>query len=538
MHHLGRHRIHPHGAYSRPKWWWNNRCDRAIHTYRSALSASRSQLHCEEAAAACRRAREEADTAIHEEKKKAWTSYVASLDPRTPASDIWRVAKAMDGKSRASLPGSPVTSSSGAKAVSDSDKAEVAGTSYAATSRIKIPREASKAASHAVRDYLRGPKPHDNEELERPFSRSELDAALRHPGGKSPGHDGIHPMILRKLPPVGREALLQLINRSWAEGRVPASWRKAIIIPIIKPGKDPAAIKSYRPVSLLPCTSKVMEAMVQHRLQQWAERENLIPPSQAGFRRHRSTVDALCSLLQPSFDGLQHQPMHRTILVAIDFRAAFDTVWKDGLLKNLAEARIPHLWLRWIRAFLADRRGRVRWNVQEGRWKIFKQGVPQGSPLSPLLFLLFIRTLPRAVEEASPTTDPTAFADDLTLRNTHPDPQVAAQRMQVALTALEEWCRRNFITIAPEKTEALLITTHPRENKGKLRPPLSICGAPVEYKETVKILGVTIDSTLTLASHARAAALKMRQRCGGLKAIAAKSWGASTGALRTLYEGT
>ena len=290
-------------------------------------------------------------------------------------------------------------------------------------------------------------------------------------------------------------------------------------------------------MSLLSAVGKLLESMLQVRLQQWAERKNLLPQSQAGFRRHRSTADALCSLLQPAFDGLQHQPMHITLMVTIDFRAAFDTVWRGGLLRNLAEAGIPHGWLRWLRSFLADRLGRVRWNEAQSNWRLFKQGVPQGSPLSPLLFLLFIRKLPDSITEASPTIDPTAFADDFTLRNTHPDPSVLAQRMQLALTATEEWCRTNFLNIAPDKTEALLVSTHPSENKAKLRPPINICGAQVEYRETIKILGVSLDSTLTLAPHAREAAKKMKDRCGALSAIAAKKWGAATDALRSLYEG-
>ena len=208
-----------------------------------------------------------------------------------------------------------------------------------------------------------------------------------------------------------------------------------------------------------------------------------------------------------------------------------------GLLRNLAEAGIPHGWLKWLRSFLADRLGRVRWGEAESNWRLFKQGVPQGSPLSPLLFLLFIRKLPDVITEASPTIEPTAFADDFTLSNTHPDPGVLALRMQLALTATEEWCRANFLSIAPDKTEALLVSTHPAENKAKLRPPINICGAPVDYRETIKILGVSLDSTLTLAPHAREAAKKMRSRCGALSAIAAKKWGAATDALRSLYEG-
>ena len=135
-------------------------------------------------------------------------------------------------------------------------------------------------------------------------------------------------------------------------------------------------MKSYRPVSLLSCIGKVVESMVQSRIQAWAERAGIIPPSQAGFRRHRSTSDVINSIVQTAFDNLQKR--HRTLLVAVDFRAAFDTVWRQGLLRKLAGHNINTRWLRWLRAFLSDRRARVRWNDSHSGWKMFKEGLPQG----------------------------------------------------------------------------------------------------------------------------------------------------------------
>ena len=347
----------------------------------------------------------------------------------------------------------------------------------------------------------------------------------------------MHPLLLRRLPLSAKAPLASLLNRSWREGRVPSAWRTATIVPILKRGKPAADIKSNRPVSLLSTIGKTLEAMVQRRMQAWAERNHLIPDCQSGFRPDRSTSDALNQLLQRAFDRLQHKPMRRTVLVAVDFKGAFDTVWRRGLLRKLADFNIPPRWLQWLRSFLADRRACVRWNEDLSRTRVISQGVPQGSPLSPLLFLLFVSSIPAAIQDANPEILPVQYADDLTLEGANIDPHRAGASVQESLRGLERWCVENHMRLAPEKTEALLISTHPRENNGKLQLNLSLLNRPVRIKPTIRILGVTIDSTLTMSSQVREAAAKIRQRCGALSAVGARSWGADTTTLRDLYMG-
>ena len=365
---------------------------------------------------------------------------------------------------------------------------------------------------------------------------AELYRVLSVSGGKASGPDNIHPMLLRKLSGRGRSALLSLINRSWEEGRLPASWRRADIVPILKKSKPAGQVKSYRPVSLLSCVAKVAESLVARRLEHWAESGNHLPDLQSGFRKGRSTTDALALIVQRAFDGLNTQKKRsRTLVVAVDFQAAFDRVWRCGLLRSLVDRGIPARWLRWIRSFFSDRRARVRWNNTYGRWRVLKEGVPQGSPLSPLLFILATAPLADALREAAPEAVAPCYADDLTITTQDKETDIAASSAQLALDATSAWCKDNYATISPDKTEALLITTHPREVNAKLQPQLLVDGQQVTYNRSPKILGLTIDSQLTFTTQAAQAAAKMKRRCSILRAVAARNWGANTSTLRHLY---
>jgi ribonuclease HI len=526
----------PRGSLPRPKGWWSPECQQARSAHHAALVQLRQHPHDIQAMEEQQRTRDAANNTYRTAKEAEWRGFAATLDPRTPSSRVWSTIQALDGRGRELLPDSPVLDERGHKAVDDGDKAEMASGSYAATSRVRIPRQASKAAKAAVREYLRE-HPGGEDPQEDDFSYTEISAVLDKPGGKAPGPDRIHPMLLKKLSTAGRTALLTLVNRSFQEGRVPSDWRRAIIAPIRKKGKPVDKIKSFRPVSLLSCVGKVMEGMMQCRLQEWAERVGALPDSQSGFRKDRSTSDALNQLIQTAFDDLQLQPPRRTLLVAVDFRAAFDTVWRDGLLRILAEQNIPPRWLRWLRSFLRDRRARVRWNEDLSRWRTVKEGVPQGSPLSPLLFLLYVASLPEAIMAAAPGVVTIEFADDFTLKVAHHLPKETVVMMQPALVALQGWCASHYMRIAPEKTVALLISSDPRENNGKFTKPLILCNQQVTFKPSITVLGVEIDSTLTMSRQAKTVAAKIRQRCKPLNAVAARSWGASTTALRDLAMG-
>jgi hypothetical protein len=289
----------PSGSVRQPKAWWSPACREAhrasLHAFRR-MCAGRPGAAAEYAAA-----RQEADAVYHREKQQSWRNYTATLDVRTAPSRVWRTLRAMDGRTRHPLPDTPIYVAG--KAVHDvKAKANAAIAHYAGVSRLQIPRRKSKEAYLQIRRHIArgvGTDPQAS-----PFSAAELSAALHSGGGKSPGADGIHPQLLLHLPKVGREALLALCNRSWLTGEVPAVWKSALIVPILKKGKPAKDVRSYRPVSLLPCAAKLLERMVMARLDHWQRSVRLVPSEQAGFQPGRSTVDCIAQIAQPAFDAL------------------------------------------------------------------------------------------------------------------------------------------------------------------------------------------------------------------------------------------
>ena len=125
------------------------------------------------------------------------------------------------------------------------------------------------------------------------FSLSELRSAIATSRDSSPGIDNINYSMLQHLPNESLLTLLNIINNIWIDGSIPRNLKQSIIIPLLKPGKDPLEPNSYRPIALTSCLSKIMERMVNNRLVFYIESNNILPNIQCGFRKNRSTIDHL-----------------------------------------------------------------------------------------------------------------------------------------------------------------------------------------------------------------------------------------------------
>ena len=180
--------------------------------------------------------------------------------------------------------------------------------------------------------------------------------------------------MLKNLPENGKVMLFRLLNRSWNECRQPG---KTIIITILRHVKSPWEIKSDRPVSQLNGISKTLEALVTKKLKRWAAEKAIIPPEQSGLQPGRMTVDVLANIVHKAMDSLQEKK--RTIIAAVDLKAAFDRVWR-GLLRNLADYGLHPKSFRWLRSFLADTRAKVRWEESEGRCRNLKKVYRKAAP--------------------------------------------------------------------------------------------------------------------------------------------------------------
>ena len=164
------------------------------------------------------------------------------------------------------------------------------------------------------------------------FSIHELNCAVRQlKNKKAPGKDGISNEMIRRLGGVAKQKLLDIYNHYWNTGTFPTSWKEAIIIPILKKGKDRPSKTSYRPISLLSCLGKTMERMVNRRLQHHLEENGLLSPLQSVCRKNRSTEDQVTLLTQDIENGFQQKMK----TLAVDLTKAFGKVWKKGLLFKL-----------------------------------------------------------------------------------------------------------------------------------------------------------------------------------------------------------
>ena len=333
------------------------------------------------------------------------------------------------------------------------------------------------------------------------------------------------PWMLRRCSSEAKLALLAMCNASWERAEIPEAWRLATIVPLLKTGKTPAEIGSYRPVSLTSCLCKTAERLVQRRLQHWSEANGIFDPAQAGFRANRSTEEQVARVAQFAMDGFNARPrMERTLVVLVDFSRAYDRVWKRGLLFKMRKNGVPGCIQRWVANFFADRRARVQWGDTFSRTKVLKEGLPQGCVLSPLLWLLYMDDVKDALAVV-PETLGSKYADDLALviRGNHREE--LAERMQLALNALEEWCEQWSVKISVEKTVALLLSTDPADNNGKYDPHLSINGKAIQVEKEPVFLGVTLDSQLGFGAHAKKVQANIARRTNLLRRLKGKKWG-------------
>ena len=181
-----------------------------------------------------------------------------------------------------------------------------------------------------------------------PFTEMELSTAIaKLKTKKAPGKDGILSDMLKHLGSQARGKLLLIFNQSWQSGKLPDSWREAVIVPVLKKQKDKTKKTSYRPISLLSCLGKLMERMVNARLLTHLEENNLLKNTQSAFRKNRSTEDQLVLLAQELENAYMEKK--KTLAVFVDLTKAFDKVSHQRLLVKLEAYGIEGDVLGWIK---------------------------------------------------------------------------------------------------------------------------------------------------------------------------------------------
>ena len=239
--------------------------------------------------------------------------------------------------------------------------------------------------------------------------------------------------------------LTKIINFSLINGCVPNEWKEARVIPLFKAGKSDN-MDNYRPVSILPVVSKILERAVHIQLYKFFADNNLLNPYQSGFRKRHSTETACISLVDSIRRGMDQGML--TGSVFIDLRKAFDTVNHDLLLAKLYDYGVTGGELDWFKDYLSNRKQLVDFHNAYSEPLSLTSGVPQGSILGPLLFVIFVNDLPNAIKSCSTLM----YADDTVIFYTGKSINEIENVVSADLSMLNSWLNVNKLFLHVDKT--------------------------------------------------------------------------------------
>lgn len=308
---------------------------------------------------------------------------------------------------------------------------------------------------------------------------------------KTPGFDLITAQVLKNLPKKATKFLQLLMNAAIKLRHIPSIWKVAEIIMIPKPGKPPNDVKSYRPISLLPMISKLFESIIQKRIQLYIERFKVIPNHQFGFRKSHATIDQIHRITDVIEKAFERKEVCSSVF--LDVAQAFDKVWHKGLIFKLNRF-LPDSYVKLLSSYLSDRVFRVREENEYSSLKDIKAGVPQGSILGPILYLIYTSDLPE-MENIKVAT----FADDTSLMATGRDVFESTSKLQEANDSISSWCKSWKIKLNESKSVHVNFTL----KKLQTQPNVTLNNIVVPIENKAKYLGMTLDTKLHWKEHVK-----------------------------------
>jgi hypothetical protein len=341
--------------------------------------------------------------------------------------------------------------------------------------------------------------------------------------GKTPGPDSITQEIIKNAYKAEPEAFYRLFSTLFDLGHHPKCWKQATGIILKKPGKpDYSVPKAYRVISLLNCLGKVNERIFAQRLGFLAETTNLLDPTQIGGRLKKSAIDA--ALLLTNEIEVNKKGGLITSTLFLDIKGAFDHVAKNQLLERLKALLLPIPLIAWIASFLSDRTLRLAFDGQTEAFSAIKTGIPQGSPISPILFLIYIRDL----FGFSPIKF-LSYIDDISMTKASTSIRKNVKILEREAKSLYELASLKGVQFDLAKTDLIHFgitkkTSLTLPNKEKIEP-----------KKTVKWLGVYFDQKLNFKEHVNIRIAQAKGAFYRLNRLANTEKGLSPFALRQLY---
>ncbi|MCG8048301.1 MAG: reverse transcriptase family protein [Candidatus Thiodiazotropha endolucinida] len=325
---------------------------------------------------------------------------------------------------------------------------------------------------------------------------------------KASGPDLISPRLLKEGADQLCEPLSQFFSRLIHSGRFPQAWKLANVTPVFKKG-DKQLPNNYRPISLLSGLGKTMERLVHKHVYNYCIQNNILTASQSGFIQGDSTTYQLLQLYDTFCEAVDNGKEVRVVF--LDITKAFDRVWHKGLLHKLVAIGISDNLLNWFASYLSSRKQRVVINGKTSSYQTVPAGVPQGSILGPLLFLIYINDIVLELNCGI-----RLFADDTSLYIIVENPQAAANLINSSLSTVHVWSRQWLVDFNAAKTETMVAS---RKRNKPNHPDLIMNNIILQEVEHHKHLGITFSADLTWHNHIIEVTTKGWQRINLLRAF-------------------
>ena len=344
------------------------------------------------------------------------------------------------------------------------------------------------------------------------FSDNDIVSIIRKLNpNKASGSDGISGQML-KICDASVALPLRIIYKNILDTSVyPGIWKVADVTPIFKK-EDKQLVKNYRPISLLPICGKIFEKLIFNCLYSYLNSNNLITKNQSGFVPGDSCTNQLLFLINEIHEAFENPSCLEVRAVFLDMSKAFDKVWHDGLIFKLKQNGVSGNLLKFFESYLCNRKQRVAMNGSYSDYACIESGVPQGSVLGPLLFLVYINDLEKDI-----ISNVKFFADDTMLYSVVHDPIKSASELNHDLEIINKWAHQWKMAFNPDPNKQANENLFSCKKQTVNHPQLIFNGSPVCRVNDHKHLGLTLTPSLSFQKHLVEKEKKAKKNIGLIK---------------------
>jgi ribonuclease HI len=492
------------------KRWWNEDLTRArkeLNQARNLHKRTNSNVDWEE----WKKKRNEYNQKIRNAKHNTWKEFAGSADEKS----IWNIKKYMNSKpTQHYIP-----------TINTADTNEEKANRFR---EVLLPTLSSlpPADTSDITTSQSYPEPTafnptvTKQQLERAIGKLAPD--------KAPGPDEITNRVLKKNLNALQAHLLALAQACMDTGHFPSAYKQSLTVVLRKPNKpDYTKPNAYRPIALECTIGKVLESIITELLSYLIETHDLLPANHFGSRPQRTTEDAMMVLSENIHRAWKRKEIYTVVFM--DVAGAFNNVHHNRLLHNMKQRRIPHQLVRLVKSFLTERTTQLRFNGVTSAKINIEAGIPQGSPLSPILFMIYnaeLLEIPRATELAL------GYIDDIAYGISGLSAQGNVERLQEILAKSEEWKEKHGAQFEPSKYMLIHFT---RNSRLDVTAEIRLNNTTITPVKEARYLGVIFDQKLKFRSHLDHATKKGTKFALALSSIARITWGTSFKYARRLY---